>query len=178
MLSKNQIDNNCYAYACRIATSSWPQPGRASALKGSVNLDLEFTVGDDQAIYYNKNFTVGNVRSNAIMDGLIYAGQTRPAPGSPSHGSLVALLFAQPIVDAGYFGDYHWVRCDDPSGYAQWSHKVGSEQPTNYDFAGELIADPTQATWNALWFVGDDRVPICYEFDSFLWVPSSGVNII
>lgn len=158
VLSKNQMDNNCYAYACCIATSTWPMPGRAS--KGSKDLS---TPG---------NLTVDDVRNNACLDGLLPLGTSMPDPHHPpGPGHLVALLFAAPVPKWGYHGDFHFVRCDDPSRHTQWSQKDGGGQPTSYDFAGHPITDPRSANWVTMYAVREQvQVKISYVFDSFLWV--------
>jgi len=163
MLYKNQIDNNCYAYACCVATSTYPQPGRAS--NGSVD------------IYKGQNFTAENILSNACKDGLHDVGPDMPISGSHEDARhLVALLFSAPMHVKGHshvpwLGDYHWVRCDDPIHHASWSSKDGSGQPTNYDFAGQPITDPATANWTAVYPRGkNERIEVTYVFCNFMWV--------
>jgi hypothetical protein len=181
MSSNYQPNNNCYAYGCNIASNTFPQPGRAT--NGSVNL---FT--DD-------NFTAENVRANAILDGLRDAGETMASltglrPTGPGH--LVALLFSPPVSGVGgdpkanWPGDYHWVRCDDPTGYSSWSQKNGADQVTNFDFAGKPITNPIEANWTANQGPIGGQGPLrdnnefttTYEFVCFMWVPYEGIHIV
>lgn len=181
MSFKYAIDNNCYAYACCIATNSFAQPGRASA--GSMDLRVP------------KNFTAQNIIHNATLDGLQYIGaQLSASKKPPSSGHLVALLFSAPVPKIGgdpranWDGDYHWVRCDDAVHHARWSQKDGSDQVTNFDFSGQPITDPRQANWEvSIGPIGRPRgggpsdpaeFRISYEFVCFMWVPDHGVQII
>ena len=166
MYSKYLIDNNCYAYACCIATNSYAQPGRAS--QGSIDLYRESTV------------TPENLLFNAQKDGLVDLGETLASSfDSLGDGHLVGLLFSGPQSQDGvdWPGDWHWLRCDDldtPS----WSHKYGPHQVVNYDFSGKQITDPTAATWKmryGMW--GSAEIMVEYQFIHFMWVPP-GVQII
>jgi len=176
---KHIADNNCYAYACCIATNTFPQPGRAS--RGSVELD-------------KYHLTAVNVQENAQLDGLIPVGNQMPDPRDPpGPGHLVALLFSAPVSKIGgdplanWPGDYHWVRCDDAVHHAKWSQKDGWGQVTDYDFAGQPITDPRSANWRVNYGpIGkppeggpDDlnEFVVSYDFVCFMWVPD-GANII
>jgi hypothetical protein len=174
MSFKYVVDNNCYAYACCIATNSYAQPGRASA--GSSDLRVP------------ENFTPTTIRNNATLDGLLYVGADLPDPRkSPGPGHLVALLLSAAVSRSGGDPlangdvDYHWVRCDDPDHYASWSQKDGDGQVTNYDFAGQPIEDPRRANWTVNQGPSDldpTELSMSYEFVCFLWVPQQGVHII
>lgn len=171
MMSNHQIDNNCYAYACCIATSTYPQPGRATP--HTVNL-----LDPNNP----SNLTADNVQSNAQADGLVYQGTALPsAPASPEQGHLVALLFSKPWSPPGgdptlaWTGDYHFVRCDDQINYASWSHKPGEDQVVNYDFSGVLITDPSTANWNMNYRAWQNTLrpeyEVSYSFVCYMWVP-------
>ena len=172
MSSKYQPNNNCYAYGCNIATNSFPQPGRAS---GAPSL--------------SSNFTAQHVKDNAVSDGLIYIGNTakdiaKHAATYPSGGHYVALMFSAPESNIGgsginWPGDYHWARCDNLQA-SSWSQKDGGDQVTNFDFAGNPITDPALANWtvNQGPLRGGAEYVVSYDFYCYMFVPSSGVNII
>jgi hypothetical protein len=170
---KYQPNNNCYAYACDIATNTFPQPGRQSG-------GTQFSV----------SFNAQVVQQNAVKDGLVQAGldleelrKFRAQNQKPGH--FVALLFSAPDASIGWPGDYHWVRCDDQNSLDYWSQKDGPDQVTNFDFAGNRIRDPAKASWtvnqgpssdpNA---GGNDEVFTSYKFVSYMYVPDEFVNII
>jgi len=159
-----QPNNNCYAYACNIATNTFPQTGRASG--------------------YVLNSTDGaEVQSNAEKDGLLFAGKSMAdiqafAQGNPN-GHFVALMIA-PKGDNNWPGDYHWARCDDPNSLSSWSQKDGPDQVTNFDFAGNPITNPVTANWTVNQGPtgnGTDLV-VSYSFYCFMFVPDTGVNIL
>ena len=143
MSNAYQPNNNCYAYGCNITPNSFPQPGRGS---GAPNLW--------------QNFTPEQVRDNAVSDGLIFVGyamedllaHAAAENADGSNGHYVALMFSPPENNIGgdpnanWQGDYHWARCDSLSPMS-WSQKDGSDQVTNFDFAGQPISDPSVANW-------------------------------
>jgi hypothetical protein len=191
MSYKYQPNNNCYAYGSNITPNSFPQPGRQSGYL--------LTAAD-----FNQPIAgLGQlVSSYAEKDGLVFAGQsmaelmqfkssqqgTNPG-GAPEAGYLAGhfvALMVSPAGDANWPGDYHWARCDNSSGACNsWSQKDGGDQVTNFDFAGNPITDPSTANWtvnqgpiasgspNA----GQDQV-VDYAFYCFMFVPTTGVNIL
>lgn len=188
MSYKNQPNNNCYAYGTNIASNSFPQPGRAS--KGSTP--------------WSENMTAESVTANAVLDGLIALPQTTIADlidnsghSQGADGHFVALVFSAPEPDfkgdpsAQWGGDYHWVRADSVDMVSKtitWSQKDGGDQVTNFDFAGNPISDPATACWEVnLGPVSgvdpnspDDKndMIVSYVFHTYMWVPSSGVDIL
>jgi len=142
MSSNYQPNNNCYAYGCNIASNSFPQPGRKSGYL-LTSTDMAGTVE-----------TVGaTVKSYAEKDGLLYVGTTMDEvrkytpPSNTEYGHFVALMIS-PAGDGNWPGDYHWARCDNSTLTCdEWSQKDGSDQVTNFDFAGNLISDPSKANW-------------------------------
>lgn len=178
MSSKYQPNNNCYAYATVICTNTFPQPGRASL--GST----EWTTA----------FSADVVKKNAMMDGLVYVGTTieeieqfhRENPNTGGH--FVALMFSQPEKKfsgdpkAHWGGDYHWARCNHLDRFDSWSQKDGSDQVTNFDFAGYPITNPAKANWTVnqgLVAQHDaNELIVTYDFVCFMFVPAEGVKII
>lgn len=166
-----QPNNNCYAYGCNITPNSFPQPGRAS---GAPNLW--------------DNFTPQQVSDNAVSDGLVFVGTTMAELMShadatdQSTGHYVALMFSPPESaiggdpDANWPGDYHWARCDSLSPMS-WSQKDGSDQVTNFDFAGQPITDPSVANWRVnqgpIGGTSKDanEYRVTYGFYCFMFVP-------
>lgn len=182
MSYKFQPHNNCYAYGTNIATSTFPQPGRAHLASTP----------------WRRKFTAEVVIQNAMLDGLIRL-QQRTIPDlidksgyvQGEDGHFVALLFSQPEADAEneapaprWQGDYHWVRADSVDTGTKkisWSQKDGGDQVTNFDFAGKPISDPGTACWTVN--IGpkerdDDTRVVEYAFVTYMWVPSRGVNIL
>ena len=178
MSYKYQPNNNCYAYGCCISSNSFPQPGRYSG-----------------GTPFSQQFTADVVMQNAVKDGLEYIGTTMEAVKSHAAmdniGHYVALLFSVPENNIGgdsnanWPGDYHWVRCDNLNN-SVWSQKDGGDQVTNFDFAGNAISDPTTANWTVnqgpIGQVGsgtdNDEYTAVYVFFCYMFVPSTGVNII
>ncbi len=180
MSSRFQPNNNCYAYGCNITPNSFPQPGRASG-----NQITAATLNGP------------SVSAFAQKDGLLFAGttmaelrqfaQTRIAALKELKGHFVALMIS-PAGDANWPGDYHWARCDDNVNFNSWSQKDGSDQVTNFDFAGQPITDPATANWtvNQGPVQPDKSQPgydvndllVDYEFYCYMLVPDSGVNIL
>lgn len=191
MSAKFQPNNNCYAYGSNITPNTFPQPGRAS---GSL-----LTAADMTGTVASVGATVSGY---AVNDGLKYVGTTMTdlmkfksvhqgttPPGLLSAGNLgghfVALMIS-PAGDANWPGDYHWARCDNSSGGCDsWSQKDGNDQVTNFDFAGNPITDPSTANWTVNQgpvstgspSAGSDQL-VSYAFYCYMFVPSSGVNII
>jgi hypothetical protein len=176
MSVKYQPNNNCYAYGCNIASNSFPQPGRASGAPTLAN-----------------NFTADHVLSNAVSDGLVFVGTTmeallaHAAEADPGAGHYVALMFSEPENNIGgdsnanWPGDYHWARCDTLTPMS-WSQKDGGDQVTNFDFAGNLITDPSTANWRVnqgpISSSDQNEYVVSYDFYCFMYVPSSGVTIV
>lgn len=176
MSDKYQPNNNCYAYATLICSNTFPQPGRNS--KGSIP--------------WNEGFTAEIVKNNAILDGLTYVGasiadiQNHAAQGIAGH--YVALMFSDPEPNIGgdpnanWPGDYHWARCDDNITFTSWSQKDGSDQVTNFDFAGRPISDPATANWRVnqgpIGKNDSNEYLVTYDFYCYMFVPTNGVNII
>ena len=112
--------------------------------------------------------TLDEVRSHA----------TTAAPGQ-----YVALLIspADPNPNYGWPGDYHWARFDDLASSA-WSQKDGTDQVTNFDFAGHPITDPATANWTVNQGPISKQDPgdlvVSYAFYAYMYVPQGGVNII
>ncbi len=187
MSSKFQPNNNCYAYGCNITPNTFPQPGRQSGCL--------LTATD-----FKKSFAdLGQlISSYAVNDGLKRVGSTfeellvfksskqgtNPANVATGYlaGHFVALMISI-AGDGNWPGDYHWARCDNSSGSCNsWSQKDGSDQVTNFDFAGKAIINPATANWNV------NQGPISktearemlveYDFYCFMFVPESGVRII
>lgn len=187
MSYKFQPNNNCYAYGANIATNTFPQPGRKSGY---------LLTSDD----FKKPFDeLGNlVSSYAVKDGLVYVGTTmdelmqfksskqgtnpniNPQTGYLD-GHFVGLMIS-PAGDAEWPGDYHWARCDNsPSACDSWSQKDGTDQVTNFDFAGNPITDPATANWTVNEgpiSKGADDMVVEYSFYCYMFVPNKGVDII
>jgi hypothetical protein len=174
MSAKFQPNNNCYAYACDIASNTFAQPGRASG-----HLITAATL------------TGPAVQAFAEHDGLIHVGKTvadikafaaaRTASGDVG-GHFVALMISLP-GNGNWPGDYHWARCDDRVNFASWSQKDGGDQVTDFDFAGQPITDPSTANWSVN--QGPVNPPadasdlvVEYDFYCFMFVPPNSVNII
>lgn len=171
-----QPNNNCYAYGCNIASNSFAQPGRASGAPTLAN-----------------NFTAEHVKDNAVSDGLVFVGATLDALNAYAEtvvagaGHYVALMFSPPEsniggdTNANWPGDYHWARCDVLTPMS-WSQKDGGDQVTNFDFAGNPILDPSIANWRVnqgpIGNGDQSEYIVTYAFYCFMYVPSSGVNII
>jgi hypothetical protein len=185
MSYKYQPNNNCYAYGCNITPNTFPQPGRAS---GSLiqNIDgptIQSFALQDGLSYVGK--AMADLRSFAQQRRAQATGRTN-ANGLGGH--FVALMIS-PAGDQLWPGDYHWARCDNSDGPCDsWSQKDGSDQVTNFDFAGNLITDPSTANWTVNQgpiqpdksqpnFNSNDLI-VDYAFYCFMFVPDSGVNIL
>jgi hypothetical protein len=170
--SRFQPNNNCYNYACDIATNSYAQPGRMQGFF------LQSQGGPTGPV----------IRRGAELDGLrwIAGGNVSVADlvqsvSEHKPGHLVALLIspADSLVD--WNGDYHWVRCDTAN-CASWSQKDGTDQVTDFDFAGNKIRDPRNAIWKVNQGPRSKTNPkdflVNYDFFGFMFVPAGGVKII
>lgn len=182
MSAKFQPNNNCYAYACNIASNSFPQPGRHSG-----NCITAATLNGP------------SIAGFAEQDGLVYVGQTRAelaafaqkrraGKGSTSIGGHYVALMISPPSAPDWPGDYHWARCDDSVDFSSWSQKDGGDQVTNFDFAGNPITNPATANWSVNQgpiqpdktqpdYNPDDLV-VSYTFYCYMFVPDNGVNIV
>ena len=180
MSSKFQPNNNCYAYGCNIATNTFPQPGRKSGyLITQSTLD-----GPSVAAYAAKDGLIEAGRDRAALAS--FAAARKQAAGSLD-GHFVALMISAPD-GKDWPGDYHWARCDDNVTFSSWSQKDGSDQVTNFDFAGNPISDPATANWqvNQGPIQPDKSQPdynpsdllIGYVFYCYMFVPNAGVDII
>jgi hypothetical protein len=189
MSYKFQPNNNCYNYACDIATNTFAQPGRYHGT------DIWFQLPPTVPPFFN----AANVQAAAELDGLLYVGNSMAevlAYQQPGPGHFVALLISE-IGDINWSGDYHWVRCDNSSaGCDQWSQKDGNDQVTNFDFAGNPITDPSKANWTVntgqisagstvaslaggvLPLVISQEFTVAYIFHCFMFVPDDQVNIL
>jgi hypothetical protein len=111
-----QPNNNCYAYACNMATNTFAQPGRCS---GHPLTELSGPA----------------VIAAAESDGLINVGsrdalKSYPIPASGGHFVALMVSPAYPGHASDYWGgDYHWARCDNSmSTRDSWSQKDGGDQ--------------------------------------------------
>jgi hypothetical protein len=177
MSYRYQPNNNCYAYGCCITPNTFPQPGRYSG-----------------GTPFSTAFTAEVVRDNAVKDGLVLVGDSVEAltqfqQATTTAGHFVALMFSPPQTAIGgdpndaWPGDYHWARCDDPAAFQSWSQKDGSDQVTNFDFAGQPITNPATANWTVNQGpvgTGSDASEyiVSYDFFCFMFVPQGGVRII
>ncbi|MDH5180566.1 MAG: hypothetical protein OEZ39_15670 [Gammaproteobacteria bacterium] len=180
MSAKFKPNNNCYAYATNIATSSWPQPGRY------------------HGYFFDENTLTGSlsevgekIKKLAEKDGLVEVGKTIEDitkywhhHGEKKGGHFVALMIS-PAHEPLWGGDYHWARCDNTTDFSSWSQKDGRDMVTNYDFLGDPISNPAKANWTVNQGPqsseseqsGDDMVTI-YYFYCFMFVPRGSVHII
>ncbi|MFX0557034.1 hypothetical protein ACOCEA_09550 [Maribacter sp. CXY002] len=168
MSAKFQPNNNCYAYGCVITSNSFPQPGRINGY------------------LLPANFTGQDVVKGATMDGLKDVGASLEQlkthqESNANAGHYVALLISPTDATNGWPGDYHWVRCDDIQ-LSTWSQKDGGDQVTNFDFAGEPIINPQTANWKVnqgpISKSNPSELVVSYDFYTYMFVPSTGVNII
>jgi len=165
-----KVNNNCYAYACDIASNSFAQPGRKHGyhmMKPYVPADVQRAAEQDGLIRVNTSSRdMGDLR--------------RARPGTDGH--FVALLVSEAAPDLQWLGDYHWVRCDDSTTCVSWSQKDGEDAVTDFDFAVKRIANPSEANWSVNYgrIMKNDRrdVVVNYGFVGFFYVPANGVDII
>lgn len=168
---KFQPNNNCYNYACNIATNSFAQPGRLHGI----------------SIMDGNKLDTSKVRPAAEKDGLIpLADSSLPVEQVGKRvnnvsGHIVALLLSEPDEPSGWRGDYHWVRCDTRE-CNTWSQKSGYDQVTNLDFTGRPIVDPANSKWQVN--QGPDNpgsataLLVEYSLEYWMFVPYGKVNII
>jgi hypothetical protein len=170
MSYKYQPNNNCYNYACNIATNSFAQPGRLHGI----------------SVLNGKDLDPDKVVDGAVGDRLKLIGQDlfpmdKLASLKLGKGHFVALLTSNPDKSIGWRGDFHWVRSDNDQ-CTSWSQKYGPDQVVNFDFAGMPIVDPTQANWEInegpQKLGGKTAIKVTYEFQAWMFVPYDGVNII
>lgn len=114
--------NNCYAYVFRnmdLNRREKPQPGQMANLPEVPK----------------QSYTCERLFQNVVSDhpGTIKWNSSIPCPCGSFKGHLV--LSHNPP-------DYHFLR-EDSNGF--WSQKLGAGAATQYDAAGNLITDPTQA---------------------------------
>lgn len=180
-----QPNNNCYNYACNIATNTFAQPGRCHGIRFPPK---------------RKTMKASYVIKAAQADGLQLIGHEdmslEQALASPVYlegisnaagGHMVALLISKAETDIRWSGDYHWVRCDHLSG-REWSQKDGPDHVTNFDFHGNRIVDPKSAAWTANngpppthWGSKKHRISsivVTYSFAAWMFVPFGSVSII
>ena len=168
MSSRFQVNNNCYNYACDIATNSFAQPGRKHGL------------------LLGEGWTPDQVASGAQQDGLLEisrspltADEMEAKARELPPGHFVALLMSAPDNAAKWPGDYHWVRQDENG---SWSQKDGTDQVTNFDYAGHPIFDPAAANWTVnegpMSSNNNADVVINYKFYSIMYVPDGKVDIV
>ena len=185
MSYKFQPNNNCYNYACNIATNSFAQPGRRHGMKLPEK---------------GKTLKARDVIAGAQADGLKLVGRQAmslsEALNSPIYingrmnekgGHLVALLLSKARSNIRWKGDYHWVRCDHSSG-RKWSQKDGPDHVTNFDFQGNWIVDPRKASWTVNmgppmtdWGYRKHRLSskiVTYCFEAWMFFPYGRVSII
>jgi hypothetical protein len=115
---KKQTENNCYAYGTDIVTNTFPQPGRGSGKKWTLNTCID----------------MGNA---SVRDGLIYNGTKLPK-NPPEQGHFAALLIWPDT-------NFHWIRMD-ANGY--WSHKPGGTPVRNKDNRDLPITDPSKSDFS------------------------------
>jgi len=115
---KKQSENNCYAYGTDIVTNTFPQPGRGSGKKWTLN-------------------TCQDMGNASVRDGLVYNGTVLPkAP--PEKGHFAALLIWPET-------NFHWIRMD---ANGHWSHKPGGTPVRNTDNRGLPITDPSKSDFS------------------------------
>jgi hypothetical protein len=204
MSAKFQPNNNCYAYGCNITPNTFPQPGRKSGyLLTAADFQQPFpSLGELVAGYASRDGLVLAGRSMADLmqfkssrQGTNPGSGTGPGAGPAAgpgvgagflNGHFVALMIS-PAGDADWPGDYHWARCDNSwGGCDSWSQKDGNDQVTNFDFAGNPITNPATANWTVNQGPlqdpkssdnNEDQI-VSYAFYCFMFVPTTGVNII
>ena len=170
--SRFQANNNCYNYACDIATNSYAQPGRIHGFF------LQSQGGPTGPVIVRGSQMDGLVW---IADGNVSVADLVQSVSKHSPGHLAALLISPADRSVGWKGDYHWVRCD-AANCASWSQKDGTDQVTNFDFAGNKIRDPRNAVWKVNQGPRSKANPkdfiVDYNFHCFMFVPAGQVNII
>lgn len=169
MPSKFQMNNNSYAYACQIASNTYPQPGRVD---GHI---------------LPQDFVGADVVKAAQKDGLIDIGESieHVKDFNRNNGGLghyVCLLVSESNNQYGLKANYHWVRCDDNRDFSLWSYKMGAGMISNLDFAGKPISDPAIANWsiNQGLVLADEvfSLSVVYKLVTYMFVPGGRVDII
>ena len=174
MSYKFQPNNNCYNYGTNVATNSFAQPGRMTG-----NPLPENWTGDDVVKGAESDGLVLIPNGADLKTWLIERLKAHPE----EHGHLVALMISSPDTELGWPGDYHWARCDNTwsavlnGNPMEWSQKDGTDQVTNFDFAGNPITDPQTADWvvneGRIQPSSDNDVVISYPFFAYMFVPDN-----
>jgi hypothetical protein len=173
--AKFQVNNNCYNYACNIATNTFALPGRKHGLsytdkKGRLTQKSVLAAVDADGLRL-----VGGP-DMSLATALKKVPEMRLGPGH-----LIALVISKPKAKIGWNGDFHFVRCDQRNG-GKWSQKNGPDQITNFDYAGLPIRDPSSACWIVNQGPADPSrstaVRSEYQFAAWLFVPYETVDII
>ena len=166
--SKFKPNNNCYNYACDVATNSFAQPGRKNGI-----------------LLNEDGYTIENVLKGAQSDGLVLIpdrnleadqlGHHLPKPFHKDQGHFVALLWSKPDQKLSWKGNFHWVRCDDFRNQ-KWSQKDGDEIVTNFDFVGKCITNPKTSNWivnegKSAMSKSEEELRVKYDFHAWMFVP-------
>jgi hypothetical protein len=185
MSSLFQPNNNCYNYACNIATNSFAIPGRRNNFELVPDGQMVTAERTIKAAIHDKLVFIG-VTPMTLAEALVHENYLSARARFPV-GHLVALLISGADSTIPWPGDFHWIRSDHLSGEL-WSQKDGPDQVTNFDFAGHRITDPSRANWrvnlgpqnsntdNPLGKVIEGRTE--YHFEAWMYVPFHEVSII
>ena len=172
--AKYQSNNNCYNYACNIATNSFAVPGR---LHGVTVLDSSGQVMKQKVVAAAQadGLKLLGYASMSLADAFSEVG-----PSTPENGHIVGLLISDPDPDIKWPGDFHFIRSDDPNG-GSWSQKAGCDQVANFDFAGNPVSDPSTASWvvnqGPAKLGGSTAFLAAYKFVAWMFVPIKDVQI-
>jgi hypothetical protein len=163
-----QPNNNCYNYACNIASNSFAQPGRM------------------HNIWLPTGYSARQVLDGAKKDGLIEIGDKLISPinlhkhlpkeAEGKSGHYVALMYSPPCTELGWPGDYHWARCDvytpDNADTMVWSQKDGIDSITDFDYLGAKITDPRHASWkvNEGRLLKGSKLDIVIDYAFYRWM--------
>lgn len=180
-----QPNNNCYNYACNVATNSFAHPGRKHGT--SLFSPTRRLTGDSVVAAARADGLIEVGRSEMGLSDVLKVLNIRRRNGLLRDGHLVALLISVADSKIRWRGDFHFVRCDAPDG-KHWSQKNGPDQVTDFDFAGNLIKDPSTANWVVNQGLEHHRRPtpkaprseirILYRFEAWMFVPFGRVSII
>jgi hypothetical protein len=185
MSAKFQPNNNCYNYACNVATNTFAIPGRRH--KHSLKPRHRTLTAEDvlEAVQLDGLIVLG--RDSMTLPQALRALKREQKQGRLLDGHMAALVFSPAHSESSWQGDFHFVRCDHPSGRC-WSQKDGPDQVTNFDFAGHPITNPAEACWTVNQGPRRQRryqrlsttyAQRCvYEFAAWLFVPFGKVDII
>ena len=173
MSCKFQPNNNCYNYGTNVATNSFAQPGRMTGKPLPENWQGKDVVKGAESD--------GLVLIPSDVDLMLWLSQwLKDHPGVDKTGHLVALMISSSDKKLGWPGDYHWARCDNTWSAVknniptQWSQKDGTDQVTNFDFAGNPITDPKTANWTVNQGPSKSQdVVIQYLFYAYMLVPDN-----